>query len=172
MRRFILPFLVFFSFISESTFAHLVHFSFVSEDFIYVPRFILIFVIFISVYLNRTQGMLFGFIFGLLHDIIYIEVIGIYLFTYGFLAYLISKAMKVLHGHVLIVLFLTLLSIAVLEYYVYGINYLIGTTNMTLYHFTTLRLLPTLVLNVFVAGLFIYPLKVFLTKLKLEESED
>lgn len=172
MRRFILPFLVFFSFISESIFAHLVSLSFISEDYIFVPRFILIFVIFITVYLNRTQGMLFGFIFGLLHDIIYIEVMGIYLFAYGFLAYLISKAMKVLHGHVLIVLFLTLLAISVIEYYVYGINYLIGATKMSLYDFTTLRLLPTLAMNLVVAGLCIYPLKTFLTKLKLAESED
>ena len=116
--------------------------------------------------------MLFGFIFGLLHDIIYIEVMGIYLFAYGFLAYLISKAMKVLHGHVLIVLFLILLAISVLEYYVYGINYLIDATKMSLYDFTTLRLLPTLAMNLVVAGLCIYPLKTFLTKLKLAESED
>lgn len=172
MRRFILPFLVFFTFISESTFAHLVHVPFALEDQLYIPRFVLIVVIFVTVYLTRTQGMLFGFVFGLLHDIVYIEVIGIYLFAYGTLAYLISKTLKVLHGNAFIVLFLTILSIAVLEYYVYGINYLIGTTNMSLYHFTTLRLLPTLALNSIVAILLIYPMKNFLTKIKIEESED
>jgi rod shape-determining protein MreD len=116
--------------------------------------------------------MLFGIVFGLLHDIVYIEVIGIYLFSYGILAYLINKAMKVLHGNALIVLFLTILSIAVLEFYVYGMNYLIGTTKMSLYHFTTLRLLPTLALNSVVAILLIYPMKKFLTKIKIDESDD
>lgn len=172
MRRFILPFLIFFIFISESIFAHLVHVPFALEDQLYIPRFLLIAVVFVTVYLTRTQGILFGIVFGLLHDIVYIEVIGIYLITYGILAYLISKALKVLHRNALIVLFLTILSIAVLEFYVYGINYLIGTTKMSLYNFTTLRLLPTLALNSIVAILLIYPMKKFLTKIKIEESED
>lgn len=172
MKRFFLPFLVLFAFICESSFAHLVHFSFVSEDYIFIPRFVLIFVIFITVYLNRTQGMVLGFFFGLLHDIVFIEVIGIYLFAYGILAYLIYKAMKVLHGHILIVWLLIVLSISVLEFYVYGVNYLIGATNISLYKFTTLRLLPTLSLNLVVAILFSYPIKVYLTKLKLEMTED
>jgi rod shape-determining protein MreD len=171
VRRFILPFLVLFTFISESIFADLVHLPFASEDQFYIPRFVLILVIFITVFLNRTQGMLFGVVFGLLHDIVYIEVIGIYLLIYAFLAYLISKAMKVLHNNAFMTLFLTILAIALLEYYVYGINYLIGTTKMTLYNFTTLRLLPTLALNSIVAILFIYPVKRFLEKIKMEELD-
>lgn len=116
--------------------------------------------------------MLFGLIFGFLHDVVYIEVIGIYLFSYAFLAYLVSKAMKVLHKHVLIVIFLSTLAIAILEFYVYGINYAIGATDMSLYDFTTNRLLTTLGLNFIFALLFIFPLKSFLTKLKKAESED
>lgn len=172
MRRFILPFLVFFTFISESTFAQLIHIPFANENQLYIPHFTLIVVIFVTVYLNRTQGMLFGIVFGLLHDVVYIEVIGIYLFVYAFLAYLISKALIVLHRNVLIVLFLAILAIALMEFYVYGMNYLIGTTKMSLYHFTTLRLLPTLALNAVVAILIIYPLKTFLSKIKREESEE
>jgi len=172
LRRFILPFLVLFVFICESTFAQLVNISFFGEDYLYIPRFLLVFVIFITVYLNRTQGMLFGLIFGFLHDVVYIEVIGIYLFSYAFLAYLVSKAMKVLHKHVLIVIFLSTLAIAILEFYVYGINYAIGATEMPLYDFTTKRLLTTLGLNFIFALLFIFPLKSFLTKLKKAESED
>ncbi|KKI92306.1 rod shape-determining protein MreD [Bacillus sp. SA1-12] len=172
MRRFILPFLVLFIFISESIFSHLIHIPFALEDQVYIPRFVLITCLFLTVYLNRTHGMIFGLVFGLLYDIVYIEIIGIYLFAYAILAYLVSKAMKILHGNALIVLFLTILSIAILEFYVYGINYLIGSTKMTLYNFTTLRLLPTLALNSIVAILLIYPMKKFLTKIKLEESDD
>lgn len=172
MRRFILPFLVLFVFISESTFAHLVNISFLGEDYIYIPRFLLVFVIFITVYLNRTQGMLFGLIFGFLYDVVYIEVIGIYLLAFAFFAYLVSKTMKVLHKHVLIVILLSVLAIAILEFYVYGVNFAIGTTDMSLYDFTTKRLLSTLGLNFVFALLFIFPLKSFLTKLKKAESED
>ncbi|APH04232.1 rod shape-determining protein MreD [Bacillus weihaiensis] len=172
MRRFLLPFLVFFAFISESTFAHLVQFPFATEDHLFVPRFVLIVVIFITVYLNRTQGMLFGFFFGLLHDIVYIEVVGIYLFPYAMIAYLISKAMKVIHGHVLIVLLLIVLAISVLEFYVYGVNLATGVTSMKAYDFTMYRLLPTLALNTLVALLFVFPFRGFLTKLKQAELED
>ncbi|MDQ0224713.1 rod shape-determining protein MreD [Metabacillus niabensis] len=172
MRRFILPFLIFFVFISEGMFSHLVHFSFAQDGQLFVPRFVLIVIIFVTVYLTRTQGMLLGLVFGLLHDIVYIEVIGIYLITYALIAYLISKVMKVLHKNIFIVLFLTILSVALLEYYVYGVNYLIGATDMSMYNFTTLRLLPTLALNAVVAIIFIYPISRFLTKIKIEESED
>jgi rod shape-determining protein MreD len=42
---------------------------------------------------------------------------------------------------------------------------------MSLYNFTTLRLLPTLALNSIVAILLIYPVKRFLEKIKMEELD-
>lgn len=172
MRRFFLPLIVLMIFISESIFVDLVHFSFAEKNQLFVPHFLLLTIVFITAYVNQSYGMIYGFIFGLLFDLVYTEVIGIYMFAYCLFAYLISKALKALHGSILIILFLGLLSICLLEFYVYGIHLLIGTTSMVLYDFTTLRLLPTLLLNLIAGVILIYPLKQFLVKVEIEQSDE
>ncbi|MFC0270158.1 rod shape-determining protein MreD [Metabacillus herbersteinensis] len=172
MRRLFLPLIMLVIFISESIFVDLVHVPFSNNDQLFIPHFLMLAITFVTAYVNQSYGMIYGIVFGLLFDIIYTEVIGVYLFSFGLFAYLMSKALKILHGNVLIVLFLGLLSISVLEFYVYGIHLLIGTTTMSLYNFTTLRLLPTLALNLSAGILLIYPLKGFLTKLKIEQFDE
>ncbi|MGG3798276.1 rod shape-determining protein MreD [Metabacillus fastidiosus] len=172
MRRFFLPLIVLIIFIAESIFVDLVHLPFAGEEQFFIPHFLLLTIIFITAYVNQSYGIIYGFIFGFLFDLVYTGVLGIYMFGYSLFAYLVSKALKPLHGSALIILFLGLLSICLLEFYVYGIHLLIGTTSMTLYSFTTLRLLPTLLLNLIAGILLIYPLKRFLVKVKIEQSDE
>lgn len=172
MRRLFLPLIMLVIFISESIFVDLVKIPYANDDQLFIPHFILLAIAFVTAYVNQTYGMIYGIVFGLLFDIIYTEVIGVYFFSFGLFAYLMSKALKVIHGNVFIVILLGLLSVSVLEFYVYGIHFLIGTTMMSLYDFTTLRLLPTIALNLLAGILLIFPLKGFLTKLKIEQYDE
>ncbi|MDQ7863256.1 rod shape-determining protein MreD [Peribacillus frigoritolerans] len=59
------------------------------------------------------MGMLYGAILGLTYDVVYTEILGIYMFLLPFLAYLISKSMKILQNNILIACLTALLFTAV-----------------------------------------------------------
>ncbi|MCD7032925.1 rod shape-determining protein MreD [Metabacillus sp. GX 13764] len=166
MKRFLLPFFIFLLFIAESIYADLVHLPFLSDQLIFVPRFSFLAILFICAFFNRNTAILYGAIFGLLYDIVYTEVLGIYLFSFPLLVYLMSKGLKALHNNVLVVIFLSLVAVTLLEFFVYGIQELIQALPMTLNDFVTLRLIPTLALNLAAGLVLVYPIKSFLAGLR------
>ncbi|KZZ86096.1 MULTISPECIES: rod shape-determining protein MreD [Bacillaceae] len=171
MRRFLLPVVVLFFFIMESTAADLILIPSFSEDMFYVPRFTLLLLIFISVYVRDGLAITYAIIFGLLHDIVYTEILGVYLFAYPFLTYLSGRALKILQNNAFVVLLVGMLAISILEFYVYGIQLIISLNPLNFYEFANRRLLPTLAVNSIAGLVIIYPLKSFLTGLK-RQTED
>jgi rod shape-determining protein MreD len=159
MTKFLLPVLFVFFFILESLFVQLLPGEVLNSDRIFVPHFLLVAIILLTIYGSRKLGLLYGLIFGLLFDIVYTEVIGIYLFLFPLIAYIVSKMMKVLQANVFIVLFVVIAGVALAELGVYEMNYLIHITNMGFAHFIEFRLLPTLLLNLAFVIIAMYPLK-------------
>jgi rod shape-determining protein MreD len=172
MNRILLPLLILFIFISESTFVVLIELPFTNDSQVIIPRFVMLSIVYITAYYSQKSGLIYGMVFGLLHDIVYTEILGIYLFAYPLFAYLISKALKALQGNMLVVLFLSLLAVTLLEFYSYGIQMLIGYSNLSFYDFTNLRLLPTLAANSVGAIVLIYPMSRFISKVKMDYLDD
>ena len=102
---------------------------------------------------------MYGFIFGILFDIVYTEIIGIYLFMLPLVAYLISWIMKILQTNVILVAFVAILGVGFLELGVYEMNFIIGRTEMSFVSFLNFRLVPTLILNFLFIILVSYPLR-------------
>ncbi len=124
-----------------------------------VPRFVMIVIVIVTMFTTTTKGMTYGFILGLLYDLMYTDLIGVYLFAYTFLAYGVSVIMKLFHINIFTVTLVSLLSISVLDFFVYGIMLLIKTTTITLEDFLMIRLLPTLILNFAFVILLFVPLR-------------
>jgi rod shape-determining protein MreD len=159
VRRVLLPVLFTGCFIFESIFIELMPAKFFSGQHILVPHLLIMAILLLTIYGNRNLGILYGFIFGLLFDVVYTEVVGIYLFMFPVIAYLISKIMKVLQTNLTIVSIVTLLGVGLLEIGVYEMNFLIHRTTMGFSSFFGNRLVPTLVLNLIFIVLVAYPLK-------------
>lgn len=159
MRRYLLPVLFTACFLFESIFLELLPAKYFHHDNILVPHLVMIALFFLTIYGNRNLGILYSFIFGLLYDVIYIEIIGIYLFMFPLISYIVSKLMKVLQNNLLIITVVTILGIALLELGVYEMNFLIHKTTMDFSTFTASRLLPTLLLNLVFTVIVAYPLK-------------
>jgi rod shape-determining protein MreD len=145
-------------FIIESLFVELFPVRFV-HDRILVPHFLIAGILLITIYGKKNLGIWYGLIFGLMFDLVYTEVIGIYLFMFPLTAYLVSKLMKILQTNIIIVPFVVLLGIAVLELAVYEMNFLIKITDMAFTQFINQRLIPTLILNFIFIIFMIFPLK-------------
>jgi rod shape-determining protein MreD len=155
-----LPFaLLFLLFILESLFVELFRVNLFNDDWILVPHFLLAGILLLTIYGNRKLGIWYGLLFGLLFDIVYTEIIGIYLFMIPITVYLVSKLMKILQSNIIIASFAVLLGITILELVVYEMNFLIHVTAMPFPQFINLRLFPTLMLNLVFLIIVVYPLK-------------
>ncbi|MED3623683.1 rod shape-determining protein MreD [Neobacillus thermocopriae] len=158
MKKFLLPLLFLLLFILESLFV-----QFLPSDLfgsrILVPRFLFSALLLLTIYVGKKQGIIYGAIFGLLVDVVYIEVIGIYFFLFPFVCYLISKVMQVMQSNIVVVFLATLFGIALLEVGVYEMNFLIHVTDLDFMTFINLRFYPTLILNAIFILVALYPLK-------------
>ncbi|MBD8069351.1 rod shape-determining protein MreD [Bacillus sp. PS06] len=169
MRRLILPSILLFLFILESIFVDVLPASFIMNNYLLVPHFLFVTIVFVAMIGNRNEVMLQGAIFGLLFDIVYTGILGIYLFSFPLIAYIISKLAGILQNHIVIVSLLSIISVVLLELFTYGVNLLIGITTMSMDIFIEQRLISTTILN----GLFIvimaYPLLKLVDKLSVVE---
>jgi rod shape-determining protein MreD len=158
MKKFLLPLLFLLLFILESLFV-----QFLPSDLfgsrVLVPRFLFSALLLLTIYVGKKQGIIYGAIFGLLVDVVYIEVIGIYFFLFPFVCYLISKLMQVMQSNIVVVFLATLFGIALLEVGVYEMNFLIHVTALDFMTFINLRFYPTLILNAIFILVALYPLK-------------
>lgn len=114
---------------------------------------------FMTLYGDRNQGLIYGFSFGLLFDVVYTEIIGVYLFLFPLIAYLSSKIMRILQTNIVVVSLISILGVVLLELGVYELNFLVNKTEMEFSLFTELRLFPTVILNLAFIIIFAYPLK-------------
>ena len=159
MRKFLLPLLFLLLFIVESLFVEYLPEKIFGFERIFVPHFLFIALLFLTIFVGKKHGIIFAAIFGLLFDIVYVEIIGIYLFLYPFISYLIYKLLQVLQANFITAFLAALLGVSLLEIGVYEMNYLIHVTDLDFIGFMNLRFYPTLILNAVVTLITAYPLK-------------
>lgn len=172
MRKYLLFLLFLFLFVFESMFVQSFSYLWLEKDLILVPHFLFISLLCFVIFAGRNQGLVYGVIFGLLFDVVYTEIIGIYLFLIPLLAYLILKLMKFLQTHAVIVTIIVMLAVVVLELIVYEINVFLHITNMDMKMFIQSRLLPTVICNFIFTILLVYPFKKMFTKTKEEVERE
>lgn len=159
MIRFLLPALFAFLFILESLFVELLPAELFNSDRILVPHFLMAGILFLTAYLSPKHGIIYGLIFGFLFDVVYTEIIGIYLFMFPVIAYMFANMMRVLQTNILIVSILSLLGIALLEIGVFQLMLLIKITDLDFSTYVKIRLVPTLILNTAFIVIAAFPFK-------------
>ncbi|MBY6035316.1 rod shape-determining protein MreD [Fictibacillus nanhaiensis] len=166
MKKILLPFLIYLGFISESSLvqAFLPHQN--SMEWQIIPHFSMVMILFVAMYLNTTYGLIYGLGFGLLTDLLYTDIIGVYLFSMAATAYVTSIFSRYLFGNLIVTLLLSIVGVTILEFFVYGLNSLIGISNQMIDLFLYKRLVPTLIINGLFAILIYYPFVKQLNQLK------
>ncbi|WP_042354919.1 rod shape-determining protein MreD [Bacillus rubiinfantis] len=159
MNKFLLPLLFLCLFIIESLFVQFLPGDLFGHTRIAAPRFLFSTLLLLAIFVGRKQAIMYAAIFGFIFDIVYVEILGIYLFLFPFITYLISKIMHVLQANLIVSFFVSLLGVALLEVGVYEMNYLIHVTDLDFLSFVNIRLYPTLLLNAGFLLFACYPLK-------------
>lgn len=127
-----------------------------------VPNFVMVAVLMVSFFCNRSLALRYAVFFGFLGDIVYTSVLGVYAFCMGFTVYLLASLSKLFNMNALAVMVASLLGVCLLQIEVYFIYHLIGVTNQTFWTFLAGHLPPTLVLNAAFTILIFYPFRRFL----------
>jgi rod shape-determining protein MreD len=159
VKKILLPLLFVFLFLLESLFVQYLPDKVFGQNWILVPRFLFSALIFLTIFVGKKKGILYAAIFGLLFDVVYVEIIGIYFFLFPFICYLVSKLMHLWHNNFIIAFFVTISAVALLEMGTYELDHLIHVANLDFMSFLNLRFYPSLLLNAVFLLIFGYPLK-------------
>lgn len=147
MIRYLLPALALALFFLEPVFGL---FSPLQLDGVYyyiVPRFLLMYLIFVTVYYDAKRAMIYGLFFGLLYDVFFIDIIGLYSFLYPLMCLIASYIVKSVQRNLVVATLLTLVLTALFEFMLYLFFSAISLAALPAEAFFISRLLPTMIAN-------------------------
>lgn len=147
IRTLFLPVIIFLLFIFEGTVIPVILPDNYGSEFLIVPRFAFLIVIFVAIFLGRSTGTIYGLVLGLFQDVIYTHILGIYIFSMGLIAYLLGFSFKIFQRNIFLLIITAILGTILLDYLVYGINLAVGITDLAHERFLQERLFPSLLVN-------------------------
>ncbi|MFF2755052.1 rod shape-determining protein MreD [Psychrobacillus sp. NPDC058041] len=118
-----------------------------SDFYVLVPRFLIIYLIFVAIYYDRKRAIIYAVFFGLLYDVFFIDIIGLYSFIYPLMCLVASFIAKYVYQHLLVATILTLILVAAVELLLFLFYTFIGIKSMTFTVFLQHNLIPTMIAN-------------------------
>ncbi|MEK3766543.1 MULTISPECIES: rod shape-determining protein MreD [unclassified Solibacillus] len=147
LARFLIVFVGVLLFLFESGLAMFSPLQLGEETYYLIPRFLILYLIFLAIYYSRKKAMIYGLIFGLCFDVFYINIIGLYMVLYPAVCYIAAWCVKRVHPHLVFSMFLALLLMAIFEFVIYEFFYILQFTTMAVQPFIVNRLVPTTIGN-------------------------
>ncbi|QGH35114.1 rod shape-determining protein MreD [Gracilibacillus salitolerans] len=160
MKRMI-PFLIalicFILVILEGTLAQ-INPPFVKDEWVFVSHFLFLFLLYVTIFFEKEStyyAISLSIIFSLIIDIVYTDVIGVYIFAHTAVLYAVRGLMKVLQSNFLIALLMTIVGVVatdILIFFLYNVIQVhVDSWDLYWKH----RLIPTSIWNS-LFGLLIY----------------
>lgn len=172
MIRSIIPLIITVLFFMEPIFSLFSPISYGNMLLTLVPRFVIVALVFIAVYGRKKDAVIYGIVFGLLYDIYYIDIIGLYAFLYPVISLIAAGIIYLIHRHIVTVAILALLLIALLELLSYGFVSFISITTIGFAEFLTMRLMPTMIANSLFVIMFSWFFKKLIEKKMLQYTNE
>ncbi|WP_078555362.1 rod shape-determining protein MreD [Bacillus alkalicellulosilyticus] len=171
MSRFLLPAIVFIFFILEGTVFQIFAPERYGATFVIIPRMVLITIVIIGIIRGRTSGVLFGIGFGLLYDVVYTEMLGVYMFSMGVIGYVCSLPYRPIQRSYFLIVLTCIIAVIIQEYYLFGVYSLLGIAHMTSEQFLYSRFSSTLLFNIFLSLILVGPLRKYVQYLDRMEKQ-
>lgn len=159
MRPLILPLVLFILLVFESMTVGLLPTTILEQEIVYIPHWILVFSLLIVLFydeLHTYHGIINGMIFAFLFELVYTNMLGVYLLAYGVALYMAHLSKRILHRNFLVAFFLVTIGVSVADIIIYEIYFIVGQANLDFSEFVQQRLLPTVLINILFL-LIIYP---------------
>lgn len=150
MRKYIIPLTCLLLLSMQGMAMSLLPASLVYSELLITPHWVLVYLFILTIFYDKDDTYLsvwYGLIFGLLLDIVYTGVLGVYMITYTVVVYAIHGCNRWFHSNFLAVSLLTIVGISLADTMIYVIYSFIQVTSMSWADYGMLRLLPTLAAN-------------------------
>ncbi|EUJ51669.1 rod shape-determining protein MreD [Paenilisteria rocourtiae] len=162
----VMPLIAIAVFILEGVSSMLFSQSFFGEQRVFIPHFLIVMLVLMATFYNRNVTLIYAFILGIVFDIYYTGILGIYFAIFPLVVYLTDKFMKVLQSNIMLVGLVAVFNVILTECLVYGFYVLIGGTDMVFATFVDQRLWTTILLNLAFFLVIYFPFRNFLFKLE------
>lgn len=142
-----------------------------STSTLIVPHWIFIILLLMVLFYDRQDtfyAIAYGAVFGLFIDIAYVGILGVYMFVYPLILYMMQLLKGMLQTNFYITILMTIVSISMIEFLLFFIYSLVGVVETNWSYFTLHRLLPTILANL----LLLIPLYFMSMNLLLKWSEE
>ncbi|ENH97953.1 cell-shape determining protein [Gracilibacillus halophilus YIM-C55.5] len=154
---FILPFLCLLLIVLEGSMSMIFQQTQLWDDAFVISHWVLLFLVYIAVFFDQEHtyyALAFAVIFGTIVDIVYTEVIGVYLFAYTAVIYVIKGFMRWFHQNFYVAMILSFFSIVVADLSIYFLYKLLQVHQESWEIYWQSRLIPTIVWNMLSSILF------------------
>lgn len=160
MKRLYLPLILLIFLVLESTAIDFLPNDWVMSSLHIIPHWVLIILVYIAIFYDYDRTyfcVLYGIMFGFLVDLLYTDMLGIYMFAYGMITYIAHGLKKLLHANLYVTIILSVVSVALADVVLFVLYTLVGVTNIGWDPYWQVRLIPTVIANL-VFALLLYPL--------------
>ncbi|MFD1850148.1 rod shape-determining protein MreD [Oceanobacillus bengalensis] len=171
MKRVYIPLFLFLLLILEGVATDFLPSDIVMGELLIVPHWLLVGLVFITLYYDRENtyySVMYAIIFGLLVDVVYTGILGVYMFSYAAVVYLIHVLKKLLHVNLFVLLLMGIVGVGMSDLLIYISYTIVGIIDMFWKDYLFYRLLPTIGLNL-VFFIILYP--ILMKRLKRWGSE-
>lgn len=124
-----------------------------------IPRFALVGTIYASLFIGRREGLFYGMAFGLLQDVLYGNVIGVYTLSMMVAGYMAGLVLMIFHRSAAVVFSTLTLVLFGHEWLTYTLFRLFYTNPVNVQWTLTNEIIPTLVANMIFAILVYKPVR-------------
>ncbi|WP_181349718.1 rod shape-determining protein MreD [Thalassobacillus sp. CUG 92003] len=159
MSRVLLPLLILILVVMQGMAMNLLPPALIYSDLLFTPHWALVLIVLISMFYDRDDtyySVLYGVIFGFLIDMIYTDILGVYMFTYGIVIYIIHGLKKMLHANFIVAVLLGALALILADFCLYMMYYTVQIVDVQLQEYVLIRLLPTTIANI-IFFIVLYP---------------
>jgi rod shape-determining protein MreD len=160
MKHLYIPLILFFFLILEGVALELLPAGLLRGDLLIVPHWILLFLVLTALFYEKDTtyfSLVYALLFGLLIDIVYTGILGVYMFSYALVIYFVLGFRKILHGNIHVSLLLGIMSIILADAAIHVSYSAAGVIQMIWSDYAMYRLLPTVLMNIGFL-LILYPL--------------
>ena len=157
MKRLYLPLILFFIMIFEGVAQDLI--PFMSSNTLIIPHWVFIFLVFITIFYDERDNysaIYYAILFGLLIDVVFTGILGVYMFSYAIVIYIVHRLKVLVHANFYMTLILGIIGVSLTDLLIYIIYSVVGLTNMNWGDYLFYRLLPTVLANAIFLIIF-YP---------------
>ncbi|WP_226583372.1 rod shape-determining protein MreD [Halobacillus litoralis] len=160
MSRYIIALICLFLLVMQGMAMSMLPAKLVYSDLLMTPHWIFIFLLIIAIFYDKDDtyhAVWYGLVFGLLIDVVYTGVLGVYMVTYTLVIYLVHGLNKWVHANFIAASLLAIIGVLLTDTILYVIYSFVQITSMTWGDYLLLRLLPTLAANM-IFFILLYPL--------------